>query len=47
MWAAEGGMDAPGDDTGSVGVSDLIGVGECDAEEPTEPTEPTEAIDAI
>jgi len=34
-------MEAPGDDTGKVGVSDLMGVGEWDADDPTLPTEPT------
>lgn len=40
-------MEAPGDDTGRVGVSDFMGVGEWDAEEPTDPTEPTDAMEAI
>ena len=47
VWAAEGGIEAPGEDTGRVGVSDLMGVGECEAEDPTDPTDPTEAIEAI
>jgi len=34
-------MEAPGEETGRVGVSDLMGVGECEAEDPTLPTEPT------
>lgn len=40
-------MVAPGEDTGRVGVSDLMGVGEWDADDPTEPTDPTDAIEAI
>ena len=35
---------SPGEETGSVGVSDLMGVGEWEAEEPIEPTDVIDAI---
>ena len=48
MWwtvaGTEGGRVAPGEDTGKVGVSDLMGVGEWEADEPIEPTDVIEAI---